>query len=186
MVFILIIAKISLIVFDSRFNFKLTYIALISALPVILFSKKRGNILLSIDWYTLIFFAAMFVLMQSVWDTGYLQNIIKDSGFKITSIIMILFVSVILSQFISNVPLVALYLPLLINLGVTGKEMTALAAGSTIAGNLFILGAASNIIIIQNAEKRNAGTLTFWDFAKVGIPLTIANVLVYFLFLTVI
>ena len=184
-VLILIIFKIVLIVIESRFNFKLTYIALISALPVILFSERRKAILLSIDWYTLIFFAAMFVLMQSVWDTGYLQNIINHSGFNITSIVMILFVSVIFSQFISNVPLVALYLPLLIHLGVTGKEMVALAAGSTIAGNLFILGAASNIIIIQNAEKRNEGTLTFWDFAKAGIPLTILNILIYLLFLTV-
>lgn len=184
-VLILIIFKIVLIVIESRFNFKLTYIALISALPVILFSERRKVLLLSIDWYTLIFFAAMFVLMQSVWDTGYLQNIINHSGFNITSIVMILFVSVIFSQFISNVPLVALYLPLLIHLGVTGKEMVALAAGSTIAGNLFILGAASNIIIIQNAEKRNEGTLTFWDFAKAGIPLTILNILIYLLFLTV-
>ncbi|MGA9293409.1 MAG: SLC13 family permease [Ignavibacteriaceae bacterium] len=184
-VFILIIVKITLILIGSRFNFKLTYIALISALPIILFSKRRLSVLSSIDWNTLIFFAAMFVLMQGVWNTGYLQNIINNSGFNITSIIMILFVSVILSQFISNVPLVALYLPLLIHLGVTAKELTALAAGSTIAGNLFILGAASNIIIIQNAEKRNEGTLTFRDFAKVGIPLTIINILIYFLFLKI-
>jgi Na+/H+ antiporter NhaD/arsenite permease-like protein len=183
-VFILIIVKISLILVLPSFNFKLTYIALISASPLIVFSNKRFTLLKRIDWYTLIFFAAMFVLMQSVWNTGYFQELIKDSGFNITSLIMILFVSVILSQFISNVPLAALYLPLLIHLGVTTKELTALAAGSTIAGNLFILGAASNIIIIQNAEKRNGSTITFWDFAKAGIPLTIINVLIYYLFLS--
>jgi Na+/H+ antiporter NhaD/arsenite permease-like protein len=54
----------------------------------------------------------------------------------------------------------------------------ALAAGSTIAGNLTILGAASNVIIIQNAEKQGA-TLTFFEFMKVGLPLTILQVLVY-------
>jgi len=61
--------------------------------------------------------------------------------------------------------------------------MVALAAGSTLAGNLFILGAASNIIIIQNAEKRTGETLSFWEFAKVGVPLTIVNILIYWLFL---
>ena len=61
----------------------------------------------------------------------------------------------------------------------------ALAAGSTIAGNFFILGAASNIIIIQNAEKKFHQTITFWEFAKVGIPLTILNTVVYWLFLSI-
>ena len=61
-----------------------------------------------------------------------------------------------------------------------------MAAGSTIAGNFSILGAASNVIIIQNAEKNSAETLTFMDFMKVGVPLTIINVAVYWLFLDVI
>jgi Na+/H+ antiporter NhaD/arsenite permease-like protein len=47
--------------------------------------------------------------------------------------------------------------------------MMALAAGSTIAGILSFSGAASNVIIIQNAEKENE-TLTFFDFARVGMP----------------
>jgi Na+/H+ antiporter NhaD/arsenite permease-like protein len=54
----------------------------------------------------------------------------------------------------------------------------ALAAGSTIAGNLTILGAASNVIIIQNAEKQGE-TLTFFEFAKVGVPLTVLQLVVY-------
>ena len=54
----------------------------------------------------------------------------------------------------------------------------ALAAGSTIAGNFLILGAASNVIIIQNAEKQG-GTLGFFEFARVGIPLGFLNLLVY-------
>lgn len=99
---------------------------------------------------------------------------------------MILGVSAVLSQFISNVPLAALYLPMLIHAGASTKEMIALAAGSTIAGNLFILGAASNVIIIQNAEKRHQETLTFLEFAKVGIPLTIINVIVYWLFFVIV
>jgi Na+/H+ antiporter NhaD/arsenite permease-like protein len=79
---------------------------------------------------------------------------IANMNLNILSIPMILAVSVLLSQLISNVPLVALYLPMLSHASATTKEMIALAAGSTIAGNLFILGAASNVIIIQNAEKK--------------------------------
>ncbi len=181
--FLLIIIKIILVYLGKEEQLKLTFIALLSAAPIILLSKRRIELVKKIDWHTLIFFAAMFVLMQSVWNTGFFQLYIKNSHLNITSVILILIVSVLLSQLISNVPLVALYLPLLIHYGVSQTGMIALAAGSTIAGNLFILGAASNIIIIQNAEKKRDETITFWEFARIGIPFTILNVAVYFLFL---
>jgi Na+/H+ antiporter NhaD/arsenite permease-like protein len=66
--------------------------------------------------------------------------------------------------------------------GASEIQLMALAAGSTIAGNLFILGAASNVIIIQGAEKREGETITFFEFAKAGIPLTIMNSLIYYIF----
>ena len=52
---------------------------------------------------------------------------------------------------------------------------------SYIAGNLLILGAASNIIIIQNAERRGSTGLSFREFAAIGIPLTALNLAVYWL-----
>ena len=51
---------------------------------------------------------------------------------------------------------------------------------------IIVLGAASNVIIIQNAERRNGETLTALEFAKVGIPLTIINALVYWLFMQIV
>jgi Na+/H+ antiporter NhaD/arsenite permease-like protein len=180
---VLVLAKIILVFLNVNIDFRLTYIALISMLPVFLFSQKRIQIVKKIDWHTLIFFAAMFVLMQAVWDSGFFQSIIEHLDINITSIIIIFIISIVLSQLISNVPLVALYLPLLMHAGASTKEMIALAAGSTIAGNLFILGAASNVIIIQNAEKKAKKTLTFLEFAKIGIPLTIVNTLIYWLFI---
>jgi Na+/H+ antiporter NhaD/arsenite permease-like protein len=94
-------------------------------------------------------------------------------------------ISIILSQFISNVPLVALYLPMLMQMGVSNSGLMALAADSTIAGNLSILGAASNVIIIQNAEQKSGETLTFWEFIRIGVPLTAINTFVYWLFFTI-
>jgi Na+/H+ antiporter NhaD/arsenite permease-like protein len=128
----------------------------------------------------------MFVLMRSVWNTGFFQSAIETIDIDILSMPMILIVSVILSQLISNVPLVALYIPMLLHAGGATDEFMALVAGSTIAGNLLILGAASNVIIIQNAEKKSGETITFLEFAKVGIPLTIINVFVYWLFFVII
>ncbi|HOI69797.1 MAG TPA: anion transporter [Methanothrix sp.] len=161
----------------------LTEIALFSALPILLCSPRRLELVRKVDWRTLAFFASMFVLMESVWNSGHLQAAMNGSGFEATSIPVILATSAIASQLVSNVPFVALYLPLLSTLDSSVEAMMALAAGSTIAGNLTIIGAASNVIIVQNGEKRGAA-ITFTDFMKVGIPLTAANLLVYWIFLS--
>ena len=178
---VLVFIKILFVILSVNFDFRLTYIALIAMLPI-LFSQKRVAIIKKIDWHILIFFAAMFVLMESVWHAGFFQSVIAQSNIGIASILAILLISIFLSQLISNVPLAALYLPMLAHAGASTKEFIALAAGSTIAGNLFILGAASNVIIIQNAEKRSNETITFFDFAKIGVPLTILNVIIYWIF----
>jgi len=176
----LILTKIALVVSGSGNEFRLTYIAVISALPIIVFSSRRREIVRDADWHTLIFFAAMFVLMESVWDSGLFQSCLAATDADLTAVPVILVLSVGISQLISNVPFVALFLPMI--KGAPAESLMALAAGSTIAGNLFILGAASNVIIIQNAEK-GGETLTFLEFAKIGIPLTALNILVYWLFL---
>jgi len=173
--------KVAAAMLSASLDFNLTYIAAASALPVA-FSRRRLDIVRGIDWPTLVFFAAMFVLMESVWLSGFFQFIMELANLNLRSIPVILATSVVLSQFVSNVPFVALYLPLIDSLGTSTREMAALAAGSTIAGNLSILGAASNVIIIQNAEHGQE-TLTFWEFARVGIPLTLLNLAVYWLFL---
>ncbi|HTY82403.1 MAG TPA: SLC13 family permease [Dehalococcoidales bacterium] len=182
---VMILAKIIVVQIGISFNFRLTYIALVAALPVLLFTPRRPGLLKRLDWSTLVFFASMFVLMQSVWDSGYFQRAMAASHVSFTSSAMIMGVSVIFSQVLSNVPLVALYLPVLQNAGVTTTGLMALAAGSTIAGNFTILGAASNVIIIQNSEKKSGVTLTFWDFVRIGVPLTVINVAVYWAFLLI-
>ena len=183
---VMVLVKVIIVFVGWQVDLKLTYIALIAALPVILLSRRRFEIVHKIDWYTLIFFAAMFILMASVWNTGYFQKMITVLHMNLASKPQIMMVSVFLSQLISNVPLVALYLPVLNEIGSSVGDLMSLAAGSTIAGNLTILGAASNVIIIQNAEKTRGITLTFWDFVRVGVPLTVINIAVYWLFLSLV
>jgi len=103
-------------------------------------------------------------------------------GWNLVDTPVVLGTGVLLSQLISNVPLVALYLPVLQAHAAPPETLLALAAGSTIAGNLLILGAASNVIIVQRAERRGS-TLHFLDFARAGIPLTLLQTIVYWLFL---
>jgi Na+/H+ antiporter NhaD/arsenite permease-like protein len=124
----------------------------------------------------------MFILMASVWKTGVFQIWTAHLQVDLASLPSILGLSIVLSQLISNVPLVALYLPLVSEAPDSLSALLALAAGSTIAGNLFILGAASNVIVIQRAEQEGH-TLSFGTFAWIGVPLTLLQTLVYFIYL---
>jgi len=185
LVIILVGLKIVLFFIAPEFELRLSFIAIIAAFPIVVFSSKRVEIVRNIDWSTLLFFVSMFVLMASVWQSGVFQDLFLELNLDLTSISIIMVVGVFMSQLISNVPLVALFIPVLSTNGTSLVLSMALAAGSTIAGNMLVLGAASNVIIIQNAEKQGS-TLEFKEFAKVGIPLTLIQTLVYLVFLILI
>jgi Na+/H+ antiporter NhaD/arsenite permease-like protein len=177
---VLIACKIFLVEFLPTWDFNLSWIALFSSLPILL-SRRRIEIVRNIDWATLVFFVSMFVLMQSVWVSGTCQELLARMSPHLGSVSTILVLSIGLSQLISNVPFVALYLPAM-GSTVSQEQLMALAAGSTIAGNFLILGAASNVIIIQNAEKEGK-TISFAEFFRIGILITILDAIIYFIFL---
>lgn len=156
----------------------LVWIALFAAAPILAFSPRRLRVLAGVDWSTILFFAAMFVLMQSVWDSPLLQSWLPvlPRGHDLAG--MALAGGLAASQVVSNVPLVALALPLFAAQQADPAAYAALAAGSTLAGNALLLGAASNVIVIQAAEKLGE-TIGFLEFARVGIPSTAVTALVF-------
>jgi Na+/H+ antiporter NhaD/arsenite permease-like protein len=178
-VMLMTVLKVVLTAMAGSYSIPVTWIAAGAGIPVLLFSRRRVELIRTMDWHTLVFFAAMFVLMASVWQTGFFQNFFQDAGIDLKSIPVLISVSLLLSQLISNVPLVALCLPALTGGGASPKLLMALAAGSTIAGNLLIFGAASNVIIVENAESRGDKGIGFMEFARVGIPLTIVQAAIY-------
>ncbi len=62
----------------------------------------------------------------------------------------------------------------------------SLAAGSTLAGNLTILGAASNLIIINSAESRKEKAFGFIEFLKYGALVTLVTVLIFIAYLALV
>ncbi len=180
-----ILAYIAMEILGIAQGLSFAYLSIIAALPILLFSKDRLAIVKEIDWQTIVFFIALFVLVGSVWQSGFFQYAINGLHLDIDYIPTVLLVNVIGSQFISNVPMALIYLKLLTYANVNTSTALALAAGTTIAGNLFILGAASNVIIVQMAERKYGHFLSFFDFARVGILITAVNMLVYWAFLTI-
>jgi Na+/H+ antiporter NhaD/arsenite permease-like protein len=174
-----IIVWVLLRILFKDINIPLYFIPVIPSLYGLLISKKKTDIIKKIDYKTLIFFISMFILMKSLY-LKHQPDILFESVKYIKNVPSTMAFSILISQIISNVPFATLFVDSVKN-NATPEIYASLAAGSTIAGNLFILGAASNVIIIQRAERDNV-SLSFIDFAKCGIILTLINYVIYYLF----
>ncbi len=168
-------------------NFNLGTIALAGAVVLFVASEKRREILGSIDWGIIIFFISLFIMMEAFWRSNALQDLLAyvpalNPSDQNASLAPILVTSLLFSQLLSNVPFVAVYIRVLQAAGFTGasvKAWVALASASTLAGGLTLLGAASNVIVLEQAESRGA-KFSFVEFAKVGLIVTIPNFLILY------
>ena len=179
----LIVLRLALIAAGAPEALRLTAIALVPAALILVASPRRVEVVRRVDWPTLAFFAGLFVVVAGVARSGAVEAVVAALGTTAGAPGVVLAASTGLSQLVSNVPLVALDLPVLDHAGAPLEAQLALAAGSTIAGNIAILGAASNVIIVDIAERRFGITIGFWEFLRVGLPLTLAQLAVFALFL---
>ncbi|MEM0373070.1 MAG: SLC13 family permease [Sulfolobaceae archaeon] len=177
---ILLIITIILFFIFSLLKIDILLASIITSTILLLLTSKRREIVKNMDWMTIIFFINLFIFTEGLVKGGVVQFITQY--FPLDSILSIFLVSIIVSQLISNVPLVALILAAYQNhLG--PLELLALAAGSTIAGNFTVLGAASNIIISEASETRGGKGFEFFEFIKYTFPILIINVIIYYLYI---
>lgn len=168
----------------------ISIIAMAGAAILYAISGERREIMKSVDYSVLVFFAAMFVVTSALWSSGAISLFMKhlpvpNPSDILQSSAVISAYSITFGQILSNVPFVALYNYIMIDNGFTATHVAQwmmLAAASTIAGNLTILGAASSIIIIQATESKGVKAFTFLEFLKIGSVVTAANLAVYYLF----
>ncbi|HKU84185.1 MAG TPA: SLC13 family permease [Candidatus Nitrosocosmicus sp.] len=173
-------------------------ISLVGAVILYILCKERISILRNVNYSVLMFFVGMFIFTTALWTSGLiptmmdyfpplnLNNTYNETENMLYNNAIISVVSITMSQILSNVPFVVLYNHYMIEHGFDQDDVSAwlmLASASTIAGNLTIFGAASNIIIMQTAESRGMKVFTFVEFFKIGSIITVLNICVYYLFL---
>ncbi|MEM8643429.1 MAG: SLC13 family permease [Pseudomonadota bacterium] len=147
--------------------------SIIACAPIFLFSPNRITVLKTLDWSTLAFFLAMFIVTGSLLQSGALQAMLGERQADLGDLPVIALVSFWASQVFSNVPVVEIYLNLVKDWEI--PELMMLAGISTLAGNLFIISAASNVIVVQQAERFGKTPFTFWQFTFGVLPITIAS-----------
>lgn len=177
-------------------------ISLVGALVLYIVSGDRISILKGVNYSVIVFFICMFIFTAGLWTSGLIPGLMnyfpsfrledisnnntqEGMAYALYNNAIISTASIVVSQILSNVPFVATYIPFMIQNGFDEShifEWMMLAAASTIAGNLTIIGAASTIIIMQTAESKGMKVFTFFEFFKIGSLLTVVNVAIYYLF----
>lgn len=134
----------------------------------------------SVDWPLLVMFAGLFVVVHAFEVTVvHTWGIEGWHALLDSPVVMVSGLSVVLSNLVSNVPAVLLFKPLMAAMAEAHREQAwlALAMSSTLAGNLTVLGSVANLIVVESA-RRSRTTLGFFEYLKVGVPLTILTTLV--------
>jgi len=117
-----------------------------------------------VEWPTLVFFMALFIVIAGAEETGLIQiiaNWVKDvsQGNLTAAIIIVLWVSAIASAFIDNIPFTATMLPIVafLNQTIPGAESGvlwwSLSLGACLGGNGTMIGASANVVTVGLAEK---------------------------------
>jgi len=182
----IILLTITIILFFllSLFNIDILLGSLFTSSLLLIIVKSRREIVRRVDWSIIIFFIGLFLFTGGLINGGIISSLTSIFP-PPSSIFIIMLISILLSQVLSNVPMVAIYIPIMYaNNAVSVFDWLALAAGSTIAGNLTLIGAASNIIISESSESRGGKGFEFFEFIKYSIPVLIENFLILYLFLS--
>ncbi|MCS7057801.1 MAG: anion transporter [Meiothermus sp.] len=129
-----------------------------------------------VDWELLVLFAGLFMVTAAVRELGLLERVAP----LVSSPPSLMLVTVGLSNLISNVPAVLLLHPLIPPGDTQGWLL--LAAASTLAGNLTLLGSVANLIVAE-AARREGHRLGFLEHLRFGLPLTILTVLMAYAWL---
>lgn len=154
-------------------------IALAGASLILLLGKvKPSEVIKNVDWVLLLFFASLFIVVEGAVKAGLMDAFIHGSVLTgdLEGIVKLHGLSLFMSQIVSNVPYTVMMLPVLKSL--PGDILwLSLASASTLAGNATIIGAMANLIVIESAEKEKV-TIGFWQFFKIGLPVTLLSFLI--------
>jgi len=185
---------------DKDFSYSAGILCMIFGFIALIYRRIVSNIpytktIKGLDWDTTMFLAGVFVLVGSVTQTGWLDRFsIFLSGLVGENIFMgytvLIFMSILLSAFIDNVPFLAAMLPVAISisnrLGISPSLLLfGLLIGTSLGGNITPIGASANIVAC-GLLKKEGYNVSFGQFMRIGLPFTIAAVIPAYLFIWVI
>ena len=180
----------------SAIHMEPALVALVGAGILILLSKlEHSDYLSSVEWDTLLFFAGLFVMVGALVKTGVVNHLARlatavTGGHALFATMLILVVSCVLSGIVNNVPYAATMAPivaqLLPSMGHAHSQVLwwALVLGTDLGGNLTAVGASANVVILGIARRADS-PISFWEFTRKGLVVTVMSVALSALYLWV-
>ena len=148
------------------------------ALLMVLARRDTHEVLKIVDWHLLLFFAALFIVVEGLSSTGLPDQAFHrmHSLFGTTAAAQAWnfgWFSVLGSNVFSNVPFVLVAGKWINNFVQPELMWKVMALATTLAGNLTLLGSVANIIVVESARRHIQ--FGFWDYARFGIPVTVVT-----------
>ncbi|WP_182897810.1 ArsB/NhaD family transporter [Microbispora sp. H10830] len=168
-------------------HYEPSVVALLGAGLLVLVTKiTTDDALREVEWPTLVFFAGLFVMVGALVETGVIAQVSRaaaeaTAGRPGVTVMVLLWASAGLSAIVDNIPYVATMSPIVADLAhhVPGGDHNvlwwALALGADLGGNATAVGASANVVILGIAE-RNGARISFWQFTKYGLVVTVVTV----------
>ncbi|MCR5656050.1 MAG: arsenic transporter [Butyrivibrio sp.] len=155
-------------------------------------ADRIKRVVKSLDYDTVLLLTGLFMVIGGVKNIGLVNDlanfIVTVGGSNLFALFtIVVWGSVLISAFIDNIPYVATMLPILksvtATLGVNPCLMYfGLLCGATLGGNITPVGASCNIAGVGMLRKEGY-EVSFKDFARIGIPFTLAAVIGAYVFL---
>lgn len=162
-------------------------VALSGATIMLLIGGQDVEVILSeIEWSTIGFFAGLFVVVGGLSEVGIISELATiiiegTNGNLIFTMIIILWISAIISSFLDNIPFVATLIPLILTIKAQGIDVTALwwatSLGACLGGNGTLIGASANVVLASVGEK-HGHPITYKEYFKIGFPLMILSIII--------
>lgn len=130
-----------------------------------------------VDWGLLVFFVGLFLIVGGAENAGIVREFLHVAEYWNLHQMGVFTIAVaLLSNIVSNVPAVMLLKSMAPTFSNPHMAWLVLAMASTLAGNLTITGSVANIIVVESAKPDTK--ISFWDYFRVGLPITIMTLAV--------
>lgn len=179
--------------FHSSLGMESCTIALLAAVIMMIVGKQDvEDVIMGVEWSTILFFIGLFVVVGGMEETGVIDQLATlligmTGGNMVLTMLIILWVSAIVSSFLDNIPFVATLIPMILAIQAeSGMDVTplwwALSLGACLGGNGTLIGASANVVL-SGISNKNGYPITFMSYLKVGFPMMILSVAISMVYL---
>ena len=181
-------------IFHDQIGMETSVIALTAAAVMLIIGGVNvDNAIQDVEWTTIAFFMALFVVVGGLTETGVIKQVAaviieRTAGHPVMMMLILLWASALLSSFLNNIPFIATLIPLVLALKADGMDAEplwwAISLGACLGGNGTMIGASANVVL-SDISTKHGYPITFKSYLRVGMPFMLGSVLISMVFLLV-